>query len=319
VIDPRRVGEPADWPRNPVAATKAPNTLRGYRADWSDFAAWCVRSGAAALPAQGTTVADYVAHLAEEGRKASTIRRRLSAIGEAHRAAGLAAPTTAPEVREAWGRVRRAVGTAETGKTPVLVDDLRRIVATLPSTPLGVRDHALLLLGFAGAFRRSELVGLDLADLRDTADGLVVTVRRGQADEGLPRREVGIPYGSAPRTCPIRAVRAWLEVLAPDSRDHDGGVPLFRRVDRHGRIHPGRLSDRAVALVVKRYARAAGLDPDLYAGHSLRAGLATSAAAADVPERVIALQTGHRSMAVLRRYVDAAPLVHENAAARVGL
>src|SRR3989442_4717742 len=185
-------------------------------------------------------------------------------------------------------------GTAQVGKAPVVVDELRRMVDALPGSTLGVRDRALLLLGFAGAFRRSELVGLDVGDVRQTADGLVVTVRRSKTDQEGAGREVGIPFGSTPATCPVRAVRAWLKARAI------AGPALFCRIDKHGRQLPGRLGDRAVARVVQRTARAAGLDADAYAGHSLRAGLATSAAAADVPERVIAEQTGHRSMAVLR-------------------
>jgi site-specific recombinase XerD len=308
----------AEQARDYVAAAKAPNTLRAYRADWRDFAAWCERHALAALPAAPETVALYLAALAGD-RKASTLRRRLSAISQAHQAAGLEPPTKSMAVRSTWAGIRRTHGTAEAGKTPVLVADLRRLVATLPESPLGVRDRALLLLGFAGAFRRSELVGLDVGDVRETGDGLVVTLRRSKTDQEGQGAEKGIPYGSDRATCPVRAVRAWLAHLAGIPGELARGAPLFRRVDRHGRIHPGRLSDRAVALVVKRTAAAAGLDPALYAGHSLRAGLATSAAAADVPERVIAQQTGHKSMAVLRRYIRSGSLFRENAAARVGL
>jgi integrase len=196
-----------------------------------------------------------------------------------------------------------------------------------------VRDRALLLLGFAGAFRRSELVGLDVGDVRQTGDGLVVTLRRSKTDQEGQGREVGIPYGSTPATCPVRAVRAWLAVHAfcggrktretPAPPFEDGPntpvTPLFHRIDKHGRQLPGRLADRTVARVVQRTARAAGLEAASYAGHSLRAGLATSAAAADVPERVIAQQTGHKSMTVLRRYIRSGSLFRENAAARVGL
>jgi site-specific recombinase XerD len=302
----------ADQARDYVAAAKAPNTLRGYRADWRDSAAWCERHALAALPAAPETVALYLSAPAGQ-RKAATLQRRLSAISQAHQAAGLEPPTKSAAVRTVWAGIRRTHGTAQTGKAPVVVDELRRMVDALPVSTLGVRDRALLLLGFAGAFRRSELVGLDVADVRVTGDGLVVTIRRSKTDQEGAGREIGIPYGSSPDTCPVRAVRAWLRARSID------GPALFCRIDRHGRQHPGRLSDRAVARVVQRTARAAGLDPALYAGHSLRAGLATSAAAADVPERVIAQQTGHKSMAVLRRYIRSGSLFRENAAARVGL
>src|SRR2546428_4417356 len=182
-------------------------------------------------------------------------------------------------------------GTAQTGKAPVVVDELRRMVDALPGSTLGVRDRALLLLGFAGAFRRSELVGLDVDDLRVTAAGLVATIRRSRTDQEGAGRDVGIPRGANAETCPVRAAQRWLEARTID------GPALFCRIDRHGRQHAGRLGDRAVARIVQRTARAAGLDPGSYAGHSLRSGLATSAAAADVPERGVAQQTGAPGMA----------------------
>jgi integrase len=144
----------------------------------------------------------------------------------------------------------------------------------------------LLLLGFAGALRRSELVGLDVDNVCEGADGLTVRLRRSKTDQEGAGRTVGIPYGSNPITCPVRAWRAWLEV----SGITEGAA--LRPVDRHGHIGASRLSAPAVALVLKRHAARAGLDPAEFAGHSLRAGLATSAAAAGVPERVIAEQNG---------------------------
>jgi integrase len=183
----------------------------------------------------------------------------------------------------------------------------------LGTDPAGCRDRALLLLGFAGALRRSELVGLDLADVTEGTDGLTVHLRRSKTDQEGTGRTVGIPFWSNPVTCPVRAWRDWLEV----SSITEG--PAFRPVDRHGRIGPTRLSAPAVALVLKRHAARAGLDPGEVAGHSLRAGLATSAASAGVPERVIAEQTGHRGTAMLRRYIREGSLFRANAASTVGL
>ena len=187
------------------------------------------------------------------------------------------------------------------------------MVKGLGIDPAGCRDRALLLLGFAGALRRSELVGLDVADVTEGTDGLTVRLRRSKTDQEGAGRTVGIPYGSNPATCPVRAWRAWLEV----SGVAEGAA--FRPVDRHGHIGGTRLSAQAVALVLKRHAARAGLDPGEVAGHSLRAGLATSAAAAGVPERVIAEQTGHRGTAMLRRYIREGSLFRENAASAVGL
>ena len=183
----------------------------------------------------------------------------------------------------------------------------------LETDPAGCRDRALLLLGFAGALRRSELVGLDVADVTEGTDGLTVRLRRSKTDQEGAGRTVGIPYGSNPATCPVRAWRAWLEV----SGVTEG--PAFRSVDRHGRIGATHLTAEAVALVLKRLASRAGFDPREVAGHSLRAGLATSAAAAGVPERVIADQTGHKGTAMLRRYIREGSLFRENAASAVGL
>lgn len=196
----------------------------------------------------------------------------------------------------------------------MVTGELRRLLATCdPQTFAGARDRALLLLGFAGGFRRSELVALDTADLEETGDGLRVRLRRSKTDPEAHGREVGIPFGSHPGTCPVRAVRAWLSAI--------GAVtgPLFRPVDRHGAVGSGRLSDRGVARIVQRAARRAGLDPSRYAGHSLRAGLAIAAAHGGAPERAIMAQTGHRSLITVRRYMRSGSLFTQNAAAYTGL
>jgi integrase len=298
--------------RDYVRQSKAANTRRAYRADWADFSAWCAARRVSPLPATPQSIALYLSGLAPE-RKVSTLRRRLSAISQAHQAAGHPSPTKDPAVRAVFAGIRRAHGAAQQGKAPVMTADLRRMVAALPDSLLGTRDRALLLLGFAGAFRRSELVGLDVADVSRTGDGLVVRLRRSKTDQEGEGRTIGIPYGSRPITCPVRALSSWLEA---------GGIaagPLFRPLNRHSQILPGRLSDRAVARVVQRAALAAGLDPAEFAGHSLRAGLATSAAAAGVSERAIMAQTGHKSLPMVRRYIRAGSLFNDNAAAGVGL
>lgn len=298
--------------REYIRQAKAANTVRAYNADWKHFTGWCADHGRQALPASPGTVALYLSALADT-HKAATLTRRVSAISQAHQMAGLEPPSAAVEVRAVLAGIRRAKGTAPRVKAPTLTDDIRRMVAALPPGLLGTRDRALLLLGFAGAFRRSELVGLDVSDVAFTPEGLVVTLRRSKTDQEGAGRKVGIPAGQNHETCPIRALQQWLEAAGI----HEG--PLFRYVNRHGRVQPGRLSSYAVALVVKRQASAAGLDPEKYAGHSLRAGLATSAAIAGASERSIMAQTGHRSAAMVRRYIRDGSLFRENAAARVGL
>jgi integrase len=187
------------------------------------------------------------------------------------------------------------------------------MIEGLGTGPAGCRDHALLLLGFAGALRRSELAGLDVDDVTEGPDGLTVRLRRSKTDQEGAGRTVGIPYGSNLATCPVRAWRTWLQASGITNG------PAFRPVDRHGRVGTTRLTAQAVALVAKRHAARAGLDPGEAAGHSLRAGLATSAAAAGVPERVIAATTGHKGTAMLRRYIREGSLFRENAASAVGL
>ena len=291
---------------------KTPNTRRAYRADWADFTAWCRVHGRTPLPAVPETVALYLSALADH-RKTSTLARRLSAISQAHQVAGYPSPTKDQSVRAVAAGLRRAQGTAQEGKAPTVTADVRRMVDALPGTLMGRRDRALLLLGFAGAFRRSELVALDVADVAERPEGLAVTIRRSKTDQEGAGRTVGIPYGSHYESCPVRALRAW---LAAAGIAHG---PLFQAIDRHGNLLPGRLSAQGVARAVKRAAVAAKLDPAKYAGHSLRAGLATAAAEAGVSERAIMAQTGHKSLPMVRKYIRGGSLWRENAAAEVGL
>jgi len=178
---------------------------------------------------------------------------------------------------------------------------------------IGARDRALILLGFAGALRRSELVGPDVEDCAFGKDGLTVTLRRSKTDQEGQGRKIGIPYGSNPETCPVRTTQAWIEEAAITTG------PLFRSLNRHGQSQPGRLGGIDVARVVKKLALRAGLDAAKYAGHSLRAGHATGAAMAGASERSIMNQTGHRSLQMVRRYIRDGSLFRENSAAKLGL
>jgi len=209
--------------------------------------------------------------------------------------------------------IRRSLTVAQREAAPARIGEIRRMVAHLPHDIAGTRDRALLLVGFAGAMRRSELVGLDLADLISREEGIAVTIRSSKTDQEGQGRKVALPNGRDPDTCPVTAVRTWLDIAAIE----DG--PLFRSIDRHGNVSATRLSDRAVSLIIKRAAERAGLDPTIYSGHSLRAGFATTAAANGAPERAIANQTGHKSMEVLRRYVRHGSLFTDNAATMLGL
>lgn len=291
---------------------RAENTRRAYASDWKDFERWCAGRQMAACPAAPSTVALYLTALAAT-HKVSTLTRRLSAISQAHRVAGFSSPTEEAAVRGVMAGIRRTRGTAPTAKRPLLVPELQALLRALPDNLLGCRDRALLLLGFSGAFRRSELVSLNVEDVQETGDGLVLTLRRSKVDQEAAGRAVAIPRGREAATCPVQALARWREAA------RIGEGPLFLGINRHGQLLSRRLSGAAVALVVKRYAAAAGRDPAEFAGHSLRAGLATAAAIAGKSERAIMNQTGHKSTATLRRYIRDANLFRDNAAEGLGL
>jgi site-specific recombinase XerD len=300
--------------RRYVEASKAPNTLRAYDSDLRHYQRWCHGHRASWLPATPETVAGYLASLAHAGIKPSTIRRRLSTIAEVHRLSRVASPTADELVRLAMAGIRRQHGSAPAQKAALTTDELKLLVASTPQgTVAGARDRAVLLLGFAGGFRRSELVGIDVEDVHEELRGLRIRIRRSKTDQEGEGRELGIPWGEHLETCPVRAYQAWRAA---------GGIStgaLFRPVDRHDGVGGSRLTDRAVARIIQRAARRGGLDPHRYAGHSLRAGLATSAAAAGAPERAIMAQTGHRSVTTLRGYIRAGTLFEGNAAGYLGL
>jgi len=291
---------------------RAENTHRAYRSDWHHFQLWCEQRSALACPALPQTLALYLTALSGT-HKVSTLTRRLSAISQAHQSAGVSSPTEDAGVRLLMAGIRRRLGTAASPKRPVLVPDLQAMLATVPGNLLGLRDRAILLLGFSGAFRRSELVALNKEDVVETVDGLVISLRRSKTDQEAEGRKVAIPQGREAGTCTVRALSAWLAAAGITTG------PLFRRVNRHGQILPQRLSGEGVAIVVKRWAAAAGFEAEEFAGHSLRAGLATSAAIAGKSERAIMNQTGHRSSTTVRRYIRDANLFRENAADGIGL
>jgi site-specific recombinase XerD len=303
---------PLDQVREFVRASKAANTLRGYQSDWRDFCAWSESRSLGPLPAAPEIVAAYIAECA--GRlKPGSLQRRLNAIAEAHKAAGVDSPTHHAIVTNTMKGIRRTLGTAPVQKAPTLTDDIRAMVNATDAGLIGTRDRALVLLGFAGAFRRSELVGLDVEDLAFGRDGLTVTLRRSKVDQEGVGRKIGIPYGSNPETCPVRVLQAWMEQAGITAE------ALFRSISRHGQVQPGRLSGNDVARITKKLADRAGLDAAKYAGHSLRAGHATSAVIAGASERSIMNQTGHRSVQMVRRYIREGSLFRENSAGKLGL
>lgn len=295
-----------------VDASLSPATRRAYRTDWNAYTGWCATHGLDPL-GDPLTVAKYLARLADELYSVSTIDRRLSAICKAWEVAGLDSPRSDRTVKFARKGILR------TRKTrPVPVDAFRpsHIRAMVEHLPDGhshrlrsARNRALLVLGFAGGFRRSELVGLDVEDVTEVEEGLRVTIRRSKTDQEGRGRDVGLPYGSVLATCPVRAWRNWLDV----SGLQEGA--LFRAVSPDGRtLTPRRLSTRQLANVIKTAARKADI-PGRYAGHSLRSGLVTAAVRAKKPLDAIRRQTGHSSMEMLMRYVRDEGIFDNNAAA----
>jgi site-specific recombinase XerD len=295
-----------------VEGSHAKQTLEAYAADWKHFGTWCDKHKRRALPAAPETIICYLVETAERYRVA-TLDRRLASISYYHKQARHSLPTKDPEVERTMRGIRRAKGMAPNGKTPLLPAQLRQAIDVLPDTLLGKRDHAVLVIGFAGAFRRSELVALTMEDIQTTREGLIVTLRRSKTDQEGQTMVRGLPRGASETTCPVRVLEQWVTAAKITTG------PIFRPVNRYGTVSTKALSGLAVPRIVKEALTRAGIDAKDYSGHSLRAGLVTAAAMAGVSERIIILQTGHKNIAVLRRYIREGSVFRKNAAAAVGL
>lgn len=292
--------------RDYARAEKAAATRRAYRADFEDFARWCASIGRPALPATIETVAAYLGQLADSGRAASTISRRAAAIGYAHRLAGHEPPTSAEAVRATLRGIRRTLGTEPDRKAPVTAGILADMLAGIPRTSLaGLRDRALLLVGFGGALRRSELVALDVPDCRFAREGVLLHLARSKTDQEGAGALVPIPNGS--RLRPVAALRDWLAQGAIE----DG--PVFRRIRRGGHVTADRLSAGAVALIVKRHVGPIGLDLDEFAGHSLRAGFVTEGLAHGADLLKVMDQARHKKVETTKVYDRRAKAFREHA------
>lgn len=285
----------SDTARRYIRKSLAPSTLRNYRTSWDEFVHYCTDSGAKHLPAHPATVIEFLTTLADAGAKVSTIDVKLAAIAWAHRAHEVTDPTVFGSVKAAMSGIRRELGSAPTKKEPATLAEITAMAATLPRTARGKRDRALLLVGFAGAFRRSELAALQVGDLRDGGDKLTIAVRRSKTDQGGKGQVKTIPQLDGDLD-PVGALRAWLDVA-----DIRSG-PVFRRVDRWGNVGTAALTAQSVALTVKATAEAAGLDWRSFSGHSLRSGFITEAMDNLASDSDIMQQTGHRSGRVMRAY-----------------
>lgn len=310
---PEALAPIADSANRYARAARADRTLQEYARQWKRFVSWCESAGLSPLPAAPGTVALYLSARADEGRAVSTLAQALAAISQAHKKAGLESPRKSGAVQETWKGIRRKVGVAARRVHPVEVGVLRKMIKAVPKNLRGTRDRALLCLGLAGAFRRSELVELAVADLDFADDGIRVTFRKSKTDQEAKGEKVGIPYGSTRATCPVRSVQAWLKA----AKITEGVV--FRSVSRYGKVG-GPLNGIDIARTIKKAALAAGInDPAEYSGHSLRAGLATSAHKAGVPDQSIMKQGRWKSRTTLDRYIRDEQLFDQNAAAAIGL
>jgi integrase len=304
----------AERVRDYAANSKAPATVRAYGACWKHFTDWCRDRGVSSLPAEPRTVALFIADCASKHKPAS-ISLRMAAISAAHKLRGFESPALMRHavVAETWAGIKRTLGTAQQGKAAILTDDIRRMIEELPDTLRGLRDVALLLLGFASACRRSELTALTVDDLAWVEEGLRVTLRRSKTDQEGKGQIIGVPYGSDPATCPVRAMRRWLAAA---------GITegyAFRGVLKGGRVQASRMAGDSVALAVKRAGELVGMDSSSLAAHSMRAGFVTQAARAGCSESSIMKQTRHKSSAMLLRYTREPNLFKNNAATKLGL
>lgn len=289
---------------------KAANTIKAYNSDWRDFVDWCAYNKVEALPALPETIVNYVNDLADNA-KANTVARRITAISENHIAAGYSRennPAKSALVRAAIASIRREKGTFQHGKAPILLETIHLLAGCFENIDdlARLRDRALLFLGFAGAFRRSELVNVQIEDLTFTPQGLIVFIPRAKGDQLGKGSTIAIPYAPDKSICAVRAVQEWIQSAGLKEG------PLFRPFKKNHELRDIQMSDKSVALIVKKYIAAAGLNPKDFAGHSLRRGFATSAAQHDVNALSIMRQTRHKSEKMVHRYIEQGNIFKEN-------
>lgn len=287
-------------------AALSENTMRAYRSDWHEFQRWCAARGRSDLPASPATVANFASQLASDGKRVPTIARKMAAVRFFHRGAQMENPTENAGVAAILKGIRRTVGTATAQKAPATVDVIHALLAHVPRDTLqGKRDRALLLLGFAGAFRRSELIAICREDITFSDRGADVFLRRSKTDQEGKGYAVAILNGKALQ--PVAKLKEWIEASGIEAG------PIFRRISRGDNVLPEALTAQSVALIVKRYAGAAGLDAARLSGHSLRAGFVTSAAESRASISRIMEVTRHRDPRTVETYVRRADRFKDHA------
>ncbi|MBN9560518.1 MAG: site-specific integrase [Alphaproteobacteria bacterium] len=297
------------------SAADAPSTLRAYKADLANFKAWCLERKLDPMPATPEIVGAYLAD-AGRGYALSTLRRRVAAIARAHRIAKQPLDTRHPAIRETLRGIARTHGEPPRRSAALATAEIRRLSMVCGTDTAGIRDRALFLIGFAGALRRSELVGLDVEHVTWTKEGLRLLIVRSKTDKEGAGAEIGIPHGQAAETCPVAALRLWLE----EAEIKTG--PIFRKVDRWGAVHTRRLDPDAVRQILKKRAAQAKIRGTIWepvTPHGMRAGFVTTAYKNGVSDEEIMGHTRHRSLATMRSYVRRAKLGTASPASKLGL
>ena len=286
-------------------AEKAGATRRAYAIDFRIFQAWCQGHGAVALPASADTLAAFLAAEADRNMRPSTLGRRVAAIAYMHKLSGLPVPSDAEMVRLTLRGIRRVLGTAACKKAPATAEHVIAMAPSPDGSLSALRDRAVILLGFAGAFRRSELVALDWEDIEQVAEGLRITLRRGKTDQEAKGVTVAVLRGAI--ACPVAALLTWSEVATISTG------PVFRPIGKGGKLKTTRLTDRSVANIVKAHATRIGLEAANFSGHSLRAGFLTSAAKSGASLLKMRDVSRHRSLDTLSGYVRDAEVFRNHA------
>jgi site-specific recombinase XerD len=279
--------------------SKANNTVRAYKSDFKDFGIFCATNGFKSLPSEPKIVSLYLTHLSTKGAKISTLKRRLVSIGVIHKLKGHYLDTKHPAIIENIMGIKRRKGNNQKGKKPILINDLKKIINVIDQQSKEeikkLRDRSIILIGFSGGFRRSELVNIDYDDIEFVSEGVKIFIKRSKTDQSGEGMIKAIPYFGNKTFCPVLALKQWIDNCKIKS----------------GKIFD--ISDKSVALIIKKYASLAGLDANKYGGHSLRSGFATSAAESGAEERNIMAMTGHKTTQMVRRYIQEANLFKNNA------
>ena len=274
--------------------SKANNTLRAYQSDFKDFSAFCAKNGFSSIPTQPKIIALYLTNLSKSS-KFSTLKRRIASISVIHKLKGHYLDTKHPIIMENLHGIKRTLGSRQKAKKPILINDLKLIIKAIDENK--IRDKALILIGFAGGFRRSELVSILNEDIEFVPEGLKILIRRSKTDQSGEGVIKAIPYFDNKEFCPVITLKKYISTKT--------------KVESEEKIF--KISDKSVALIIKKYAEKAGLDASRYAGHSLRSGFATTAAEFGAEERNIMAMTGHKTTQMVRRYIQEANLFKNNA------